>query len=725
MVFVYRAPNPTDYYRPRANSSDSTNTIGYLTDTEMKARRDELFYGALLWARDHIDQFIDVDLDNDGFIDNVTFILRGLMNDSNPNNIFPIFASYYSHSTAINICINEKRINSYCVNVEGVVWTRQKSAVSVMGAEFTHSLGFPDLYSAGFREHGIIPVGFFDVHGGAQYRFETENDTTAHPPKGMCAYSRWKYVRNNAWGINIETITESGSYSLEPLIYNPATHAYRINSPYSQEYFIVEYRINTGDWIDTYYPPNFNSPADTLGLGIPESGLVIYRVNESISGNYSGNFELYTYRPNGTTDTNGNLYCAQYAADITSQYNFETTRIDRDTNPSPFLTNGIYGGLTINNIGVAGPTITFDVTINQLSTEVYVHPIYGDDPDYPDHYVTIQEAINECGPDGTVYIYPGIYSGEGNREIKFNTIHNITVTRMEDETDPVVLDCEGFDGFSINNIGNTYTISNLELVNARLGISIYNATVTLDNVTFYGQTTAVFFPTAIFVSNTDEVTIKNCRFIGGYYGRIINSSSINLTLLNNRFEDMTAYLNIMEDQSRHPKLIDIKAENLVMENNVFQNIYGDKYNAVVNIECLLPLTDTSNISIVKNQFINNRVLVDEDSSDPVVNISLQKVQNCPSIMIKENIFMLHDAAFPIPYTNINIEGLSSASSFVSYYNNTEIGFGENDGTSIRLSVQGALTTIKNSIFTGKVKSALLGGPTVITNSWIFNNRLPE
>ncbi|MCL1827054.1 MAG: T9SS type A sorting domain-containing protein, partial [Candidatus Cloacimonetes bacterium] len=512
---------------------------------------------------------------------------------------------------------------------------------------------------------------------------------------------------------------------------NPATHAYRINSPYSNEYFIVEYRINTGDWIDTYKTPQYTTPADTIGLGIPESGLVIYRVNESTSGNYTGNFELYTYRPNGTNDTNGNLYCAQYASGITSQYNFETTRIDRDTNPTLFLTNGKYGGLTINNIGSAGPTITFDVTINKLSNEVYVRPGFGNDPLYPDHYETIQEALDECGNEGTVYIYPGIYTGEGNREIRLKNLHNVnnvTFTRMEEENGPVILDCGGFMGFGLFLNNGNCVISNIEIVNASTAISISQGSSTIDNVIFHGQDNPTVSNTGISVTanqDSSEVIIRNCRFIGGYYVWIINSSSKRVTLQNNNFEDITAYLNNVEFPHGVTKLIEIKVENLVMENNVFQNIFGDKYNAIVNIECSDPLTDTSNISIVKNQFIDNKVLVDEDSSDPVVNISLQKVQNCPSIMIKENIFVLYSEAIPTPCTNISIQGLSSPTSFVSYYNNTEIGFGENDGTSIRLSAQGAFTTIKNSIFTGKVKSALLGGPTVITNSWIFNNRLPE
>ena len=75
-------------------------------------------------------------------------------------------------------------------------------------------------------------------------------------------------------------------YEINPLS-SPFNNIYRINSPSSNEYFVIEYRVKEGIY-------EINTPGG-------DNGILIYRVNDSLNGNADGPpDELYLYRPNGT-----------------------------------------------------------------------------------------------------------------------------------------------------------------------------------------------------------------------------------------------------------------------------------------------------------------------------------------------------------------------------------------------------------------------------------------
>ncbi len=55
--------------------------------------------------------------------------------------------------------------------------------------------------------------------------------------------------------------------------------------------------------------------------------------------------EVYAYRPNGTLTANGSPLQAHYCLEV------GRTAINNNTNPSPFLYDGLQGGLNISNVG--------------------------------------------------------------------------------------------------------------------------------------------------------------------------------------------------------------------------------------------------------------------------------------------------------------------------------------------------------------------------------------
>ena len=139
--------------------------------------------------------------------------------------------------------------------------------VGVLCHEFGHVLGAPDYYH--YSGGGApTPVGGWDVMA-----------SNGNPPQFPSAFTKWKYFD---W-IELEELTQSGTYTLNPLQDQDNT-VYKIPSPNSEtEYFILEYRKQEGMY-------DVNAPG-------PRSGLVAYRINtEAGNGNAQGPpDELYVY----------------------------------------------------------------------------------------------------------------------------------------------------------------------------------------------------------------------------------------------------------------------------------------------------------------------------------------------------------------------------------------------------------------------------------------------
>ncbi|MCO5265244.1 MAG: hypothetical protein M9948_05110 [Lentimicrobium sp.] len=266
---------------------------------------------------------LNIDSDDDGKIDNISFIVRG--NNSVWSGLL------WSHKWALgsfNVYMNNKQVWNYIFVPES------QASVTTICHEMFHTLGAPDLYHYHDDGADISPV----------YEYDIMANGSGH----MTSYMKWKYT-NQSWIESIPEITESGTYTLSPLT-SPANNCYKIASPYSSvEYFVLEYRRSTG----------------TFEGSRPGSGLIVYRVNPLIEGNTDGPpDELYIFRPNGTNTTNGepwNAYFSQQAG---------RTTLNDETNPAAFLQNGNISGLNVYNISEAGNTISFSVDFNPIQNPV-------------------------------------------------------------------------------------------------------------------------------------------------------------------------------------------------------------------------------------------------------------------------------------------------------------------------------------------------------------------
>lgn len=221
--------------------------------------------------------------------------------------------------------------------------------------EFMHSLGLPDLYRASSTG---TPVGSWDIMA---------DTTSLINPLYPLAQSR----ESLGW-LNIEDITTEGTYTLNIASSSTDPVAYRLRTPLSDtQSFYVEYRKkNEG----------------TFDASVPENGLLVYRVDESVSGktNYNGKNYVYVFRPEPTVvndvSSSIKLMDAAFNPD-TGETSFGSTDLSKAFNENTiYYADGANSGIAISNIRYVngGAAISFDVAFADYDGQGYWELSYTD-----------------------------------------------------------------------------------------------------------------------------------------------------------------------------------------------------------------------------------------------------------------------------------------------------------------------------------------------------------
>jgi len=312
------------YFQPY---NATTNQEGYHSQEESTAREHQLLEDAITSVKAEIEANMaveDIDYDNDGKVDNMTFIVRGTEGE---------WASLlWAHRWMLYskyVYIHGKRVYDYTFQPVS------QNTVHTLCHETFHALGAPDLYHYYTDQH-LSPVGPWDLmeHGFVH----------------MTAWMKWQYT-NHTWIPEIPEITESGTYTLNPLT-SPTNNCYKITfDEKPSEYFMLEYRKKEG-----LYDKN-----------VPGSGLIIYRINTSgnlvNTGNANGKPDLlYVYRPYGTANSNGIVNRAFFSKES------GRTEFGEGTDPYPFFSDGSKPVINITDISEAGETISFTVSFTKAAT---------------------------------------------------------------------------------------------------------------------------------------------------------------------------------------------------------------------------------------------------------------------------------------------------------------------------------------------------------------------
>lgn len=316
-VVSYQDAHPRNYY---AIYNSSTNTLGYNGEAERTNREQKLLKDAVDFVSGQIPQDLNIDNDNDGYVDNVSFIVKGSPMGWSEL-LWPHRWVLYNETARIN----GAQVWDFNFLLQTSIQT------GVLCHEMFHTLGAPDLYH--YNQDGKQTVGTWDI---------MENNT--NPPQSMGAYMKFKYGQ---WISDIPTISTTGTYTLNPIT-SPSGNCYKVLSNNPDEFFVLEYRKKQG---------YFES-------GIPGSGLLIYRISTKdtsgtiLNGNADGPpDEIYLYRLGGSSTANGNVQNAFFSADVNRK------KFNNNTDPACFLLDKSLGGIDIYNVTEASTTISFNVNI--------------------------------------------------------------------------------------------------------------------------------------------------------------------------------------------------------------------------------------------------------------------------------------------------------------------------------------------------------------------------
>lgn len=350
----YEDTHPRGYFQPH---HPETNPIGYETETEARLREHQLLVDAINWIdqNDPVPPGLKIDMDDDGYVDNVSFMIKG-ESDGWSDLLWAHRWALYTYA----VLINGKRVWDYTFQPENQV------SVRTLCHEMFHTLSAPDLYHYDDGGLDLAPVGRWDIM----------EQGSGH----MGAWMKYKYS-DATWIKSIPVITEPGIYTLQPLT-SPTNNCYKIPSPFStNEFFLVEYRKRTG-----YFEEN-----------LPGDGLLVYRINTEFRGN--ANFdnltvfdEVYIYRPGGTVTWNGTIANAHYSSDV------GRTVINEMTDPTCFLHDNTDGGLRISSITSAGEIISFYVGMESFDIDAVADPPEGGTITGIGEYYAGREVVLEAIP---------------------------------------------------------------------------------------------------------------------------------------------------------------------------------------------------------------------------------------------------------------------------------------------------------------------------------------
>ena len=329
-IQAYTATQPRGYYQEKT----SINPDGWADATQMAARERALMKEIIAYIDEQLPRDVTVDADGDGLMDNLTIVISSCSELGSRHMLWPHRSDLVSATGEFSI--NGAKVVGYLLVFDE--YRARLTAPTTLGTichEMSHSLGTYDLYHVGDK---LNPVGIWDLMSDNQ-----------DVPQQMTVYTKQRYCK---WVDEIPEISTPGLYTLNPVGGTTKENiAYKIKPVGSSEYFVVEYRKKEG-----------------YDSSIPESGLLVYRINPNQSGGnvgYNGTTRLdeqYIFRPGGTTTADGNILQAALSQES------GRTAIGGLVELKPFYSDGTMANFAIANVSACGETITFDLleTTRQL-----------------------------------------------------------------------------------------------------------------------------------------------------------------------------------------------------------------------------------------------------------------------------------------------------------------------------------------------------------------------
>lgn len=305
-ILSYLDSHDRNYYC----SYSANNETGYKNESEREEREHDLLAKAINYIKNQIPTSLNLDCNNDGYVDNICFIVKGAA-IGRSSLLWPHQWSLYTKA----ITLNGKQVSDYNFQLEEYL---KDSNNAVLCHEMGHTFGAPDLYHP---NHDAYPVGRWDIMAHH-----------TNTPQYMGAYLKYKYTK---WISDMPSITEPGIYTLNPL--SVATNnCYKIPLDGTTEYLVLEYRQRGG---------TFETSINRIS-----NGLLIYRINEKYNGNVNGtgyggaSDEVYIFRPGEMFSTQGTISNANFSD------TYKRTEFNKSTDPKCFMSDGSIKDIYIKGI---------------------------------------------------------------------------------------------------------------------------------------------------------------------------------------------------------------------------------------------------------------------------------------------------------------------------------------------------------------------------------------
>lgn len=358
----------------------------------------EMVAEACLWAHEHGINFSKYDWNGDGEVDQV-FVLyagHGEASYKDANTVWPhmfyLSASDYGKPLSLNGVTVDTYACSSELNGDGNL-----DGIGTFCHEFSHCMGFPDLYDTS-SDGGWFGMGDFDLMCSGSYNGDSKC------PAGYSAYEKaecgWLTLKDMT---NIEQ--ETSIVGVQPMSADGDAYIIK-NKGHEDEYYILENRQKTG-W-DSY---------------LPASGLMITHVDYDADiwdwnmPNTSGKYE----DANGNTKTNDHQRLTIFRAgkstaeygDASDLYPYGSNNsLTKTSRPASTLYNTNSDGSKYMHVAITDIAIAADGTASfTLSKEEHQG---GDVPVTPSGSTMLYESFDKCtGTGGNDSIWGGRSIGAG------------------------------------------------------------------------------------------------------------------------------------------------------------------------------------------------------------------------------------------------------------------------------------------------------------------------
>lgn len=352
-------------------------------------RAGEMVAEACQWVATQGVDFSKYDWDGDGEVDQV-FVLYAGKGEANGGTVSTVWPHEYALSYSDygkSLSFNGVIVDTYACSAE-LNDRDQLDGIGTFCHEFSHCMGFPDLYDTGYS--GWFGMGYYDLMSAGNYNGDGKCPAgySAYE-KHECGWLTYQDVTHIDEAINVtglKAISDGGS-------------AYVIkNKAHEDEYYIIENRQNTG-W-DAYLPSegvmitHVDYDANIWWNNMPNTKGNYYDENENVY--YNDHQRLTIFRAGRSASDDGvtsDLYPYNTNNSLTAESNPAATLYNKNSDGTKYM------HVDITDISVASDgtaSLTFSKADRSSGGGGETDP---DTPVTPSGSVLLYESFDKC--DGT------------------------------------------------------------------------------------------------------------------------------------------------------------------------------------------------------------------------------------------------------------------------------------------------------------------------------------